>query len=395
MTDDGQIPASQPSRRAVLAGLAGVLGGAAVGTVATAGAIGAREPTVDARPDRRPVDAGVPASGAHQAGIHLPSTPQSHTFVVSADLVDATDRTFLAPLGAEILALTDSSGFDPEITPAGPGNLTVTVGIGPRVVSSLDPTLPGAAELPIFDRDGELSEADRGGDLLLSICSDEPSVLPRVARHLLTVGRATARWSQRGFRGPGDGTVVRNPLGFHDGIIVPRTPQELEEAVWIAAGAAARGCVAVVRRIRLDVDAFDAEPLARREQMIGRHLDTGAPLSGGTQDDEVNLALKTPDGYYLTPPDAHVRATHPSFTGSGLMLRRGYSFDNGGDDVGLLFVAFQQELDTFVNTQRRIDALDALAPYMAPTASASFLILPGYSASSPLGSTLAPPAAAG
>ena len=100
------------------------------------------------------------------------------------------------------------------------------------------------------------------------------------------------------------------------------------------------------------------------------------------------LRAKTEAGDYLTPARSHVRAAHPSFTGSRLMLRRGYAFGTQPDDAGLMFVCFQNELDAFVKTQHRLDELDDLMAFATPTASASFLILPGFAADRPLGATL-------
>ena len=101
--------------------------------------------------------------------------------------------------------------------------------------------------------------------------------------------------------------------------------------------------------------------------------------------DEVDLLAKTPTGEFVTPVDSHVRAAHPSFTGSGLMLRRSYGFDSGGDGSGMLFICFQSELDTFVRTQHRLDEVDALREYMTPTASGAWVILPS---TLPFGSVL-------
>ena len=78
------------------------------------------------------------------------------------------------------------------------------------------------------------------------------------------------------------------------------------------------------------------------------------------------------------------------------MLRRGYAFSNGVltlddttvDDSGLMFICFQHDLDTFVKSQQRIDDLDDLRQFTTTTASATFLILPGFSPGKPLGSSL-------
>jgi dye decolorizing peroxidase len=320
------------------------------------------------------------------------------------DLVDipaaASVRAVCARLGEAITALTAPSGTgaDPIALelPDGPGDLTVTVGVGPRFVKAVDAGLPGAEELPLFASDRGLTADRIGGDILLAAYSSNPNDADHAVRWLAgRVPEASIRWSQRLFRGPSRGTVTRNPLGFHDGIIVPHGDNELDEHVWISEGPLAGGTICVVRRLRLDSGRFRAEPETRQEAIIGRRRHDGSPVSGGGPDDEADLLAKSPDGQYLLPARSHVRAAHPSFTGSQLMLRRGYAFDDGvlSDDpdirdAGLMFTCFQRELRTFVQTQHRLDETDDLMGYVTATASASFLILPGFSPDRPLGDTL-------
>lgn len=115
--------------------------------------------------------------------------------------------------------------------------------------------------------------------------------------------------------------------------------------------------------------------------------------------DEVDLVGKRPDGAFAIPASAHVRAAHPSLVGSGRMLRRSYNFtesagpdEAGGGSLlhnkGILFTAFQRDIKTFVLTQQRMDDVDALTAFLTPTATAAFAILPGFTVSSRLGSTL-------
>jgi dye decolorizing peroxidase len=174
-----------------------------------------------------------------------------------------------------------------------------------------------------------------------------------------------------------------------DGIVVPHGDDELRENVWIASGPLAGGTICVVRKLRLDTTRFRALETAEREGIIGRTLSDGSPLSGGKPDDQVDLRAKTPEGEFLVPPRAHARAAHPSFTGSTLMLRRSYSFDDGGDDSGLLFISFQNELRVFTATQHRLDEVDDLMGFTTPLFSATFVMLPGFSADRPLGAQLA------
>jgi dye decolorizing peroxidase len=327
------------------------------------------------------------ATGRMQAGIARPATPQrfGHLLIVDVDR-ETPARDWLAALGDRILEVTTQSSED---APDGVGDLTITVGLGPTLVSGFGSALPGAGDLPAFAGDDAIATERKGGDMLLSAYAGDPGILRVVLHRLLeVVPGADVRWEQALFRGPGHGTRVRNPLGFDDGIAVPHTDEELNENVWIPDGPLAGGTICVIRRLRLRIDDFRGLPVAEQEKLIGRRRIDGAPLSGGGPDDDVNLSARTPEGEPVIDAHAHVRAAHPSFTGSRLMLRRGYAFDDGEQDAGLMFICFQQDLRTFVATQHRLDEVDALSAFSTPTASGTFLILPGFDAQHPLGSTL-------
>ncbi|MDF2492558.1 MAG: Dyp-type peroxidase [Microbacterium sp.] len=386
------------SRRGLLIGAGaglgfGVLGGGVAATVVGGTGVPASSPAPEPTRGGR-----VPSRGATQAGIARPATPQTHGLVVVADLPGVADAggalTAIAALGEAVDAATDPERADPLVLPDGVGDLTVTIGIGPRLVRMIDPALPGAAELPLFAGDASLAPDLRGGDILIAVYASDAAAIHPVADAVLTaVPEARRRWAQQGVRGAGTGTVVRNPLGYHDGVIVPRSEDELATNVWIPTGAAAGGTVAVVRRLRLDVGSFHALPPTEQDRVIGRSRRDGAPLSGGELHDDADLTAKTPEGEYRVPLRSHVRAAHPSFTGSALMLRRGYGFSNAvapgqARDDGLLFMCFQNDLDVFVRTQQRLDETDDLMRFAIPTASASFLILPGRTGAAALGSTL-------
>ena len=384
----------KPTRRGVLIGAVAATVGAVAGVSAGAAIVNPQQtdaprPDPDAAAPGAAAPAGTPvdATGANQAGIARPHTPQRFGRVRVLDLDDDDDPTaWLAAIGARILELTAGA---PEVLPDGAGDLTVTVGLGPRLVAAIDPGLPGTEELPSFAGDDSIPASARGGDLLLAAYSSDPGALVPVLDDLgLLVPAASTRWEQAAFRGPGEGTKVRNPLGFHDGVIVPHGDAELDENVWIGSGAAAGGAICVIRRLRLDAERFRALPVDEQQQIFGRRRDTGAPLSGGGPDAQIDLSARTPEGDPVIPANAHARAAHPSFTGSALMLRRGYAFDNGDGDSGLMFICFQHDLRTFVATQQRLDDVDALHDFTHATASATFLILPGFDRERPLGSTL-------
>ncbi|PWK69459.1 dye decolorizing peroxidase [Streptomyces sp. CG 926] len=335
--------------------------------------------------------APVVAAGAHQAGIDRPRQPQQHTVLTVYGLPEggAPPAGMLGRLGAVIAELS-SRAAGGRLAGMPPGDLTVTVGVGPRLVSAVDPKLPGAAELPAFARE-ERGELTWGGDLLVQICAGDPLVVGLADTSLsasLAADGCVPRWSQPGFRPAGTG-AVRNLLGFPDGIENPRSAAELAGHVWLPAGGPlAGGTIAVVRRLRIDVPEFQAQPVSGQERVIGRHRDDGSPLSGGSATDRLDLSAKTSDGRYLVPAMAHARRANSLASGGGLMLRRGYSYRNAPDDQGLLFVSHQRELRTFTATQQRLDEGDDLMRFVTATASGTFLILPGFDGRRPLGQPL-------
>lgn len=335
----------------------------------------------------------VASHGQYQAGVDRPKTPQQNALFVIVDSPSTSSEEalkMLAHLGEAIDSLTDPESHPADVLPNGPGDLVITVGIGPQLVSLIDPDLPGAEPLPGFSSDTDLDPGLSGGDVLLALYASDVTVLQSAAIHLLDlVPDASVRWSQAGHRGPGEGTVARNPFGYHDGVVVPRTDEELAKNVWIQDGPAAGGTVCVLRRLSLDTAAFRALGSEAQDAVFGRHRADGRPMSGGSTTDEVDLTARTETGDLVIPLRAHARAAHPSFTGSPLMLRRSYAFAEPDSlEEGMVFVCFQNDLDAFVRTQHRMDETDDLMNFVTTTASASFLILPGRSGDEPLGSSL-------
>lgn len=396
-------PLNGVNRRSVLAGIGGLVTGTVAGAAGWAAATSGDRPIAgqgEHASSESASTARVEPTGLHQAGMRRPETPQSHGRLLALD-VTSTDLAWLAGVGETILDLIDETHPDAAtILPDGAGDLTITVGLGPRLIAAVDPTLPGAEDLPEFVGDGAIPANRRGGDVLLAAYSSNPTILRPVLDLLAAmISNSRPRWDQRAFRGPGTGGVVRNPLGFLDGIIVPHGDEEFDRNVWIAEGPLAHGTICVIRRLRLDAGSFHARSLTDQEAVFGRRAKDGSPLSGGGPLDQVDLRAKTPDGRYLIAADAHARAAHPSFTGSELMLRRGYGFDDGTvdgvPDAGLVFVCFQRSLRTFTATQSRLDEVDALSQFVVPTGSATFVILPGFDRSAPLGAALVAIASSG
>ncbi|MBM7774753.1 dye decolorizing peroxidase [Actinokineospora baliensis] len=334
----------------------------------------------------------VPPTGRFQAGIITPSEAQTTLLAVVVDLADGADiRSLLVELGDTIRALT--AGTDARLLGSAPGDLTVTIGIGPRLVRVVDPALPGATDLPEFAGE-QIEPNDRGGDLLVQICATDVMIPPIAAAALLGQAgdRVRERWRQNGFRGTTTAvdqgrTAPRNLFGFADGIVGPHTSAQQEQDLWLPGPSpVADGTIAVIRRMSLDLPRFAALPVSAQEAVFGRRRQTGDPLSGGTIASDPDLNAKTPDGRYRIPADAHVRRAHPTAVGAGLMLRRSYS--TGEPGPGLLFISFQNDIQTFTKTLTHMTNGDALLSFTTTTASATFLVLPGFDDAHPLGSTV-------
>ncbi|MFT2016934.1 Dyp-type peroxidase [Streptomyces sp. 796.1] len=382
-----------PSRRTFLdvTGAVMAVGLAAGCTADSPGSSGS--PSRDGRaPATGAAPVAVSATGRHQAGITLPRPAQPHLLAVVADLgARVAPGPLLAELGQTIRTLT--AGSDPRLLGLAPGDLTVTVGVGPRLVRTAGAALPGTTDLPRFSRERIAPQA-RGGDLLLQVCASDALLLPVAAAALLDRAgdRVRERWRQSAHRGTdvpvGDGlTAPRNPLGFIDGIVGPHSGAEQRRDLWLAGPpAVAGGTIAVLRRMELDLPRFAALSVAEQEAVFGRRRATGVPLSGGSAAAGPELGAKTPDGRYLVPATAHARRAHATAVGVGLMLRRSYSIDQPAP--GLLFISFQNDLRTFTATLTHMENSDALLPFTTTSASATFLILPGFDAQRPLGAGL-------
>ena len=329
----------------------------------------------------------VAAYGTSQAGIDRPAVPQADLDLSVYDLDDGVSPSAaVARLGEAVADVV--AGNSARLAGTEPGDLTVTIGVGPRLVAAVDPTLPGAADLPAFARE-QIAPSDRGGDVMIQVCGGDPLAVTLASSALADAVQAaggTPRWSQGGFRRRGNDGYALNLLGFRDGIVQPK---DMAAELWLTGPQRVAGAtIAVVRRLRLSLPDFLGMSVPQQESRIGRRRDTGAPLSGGSVTTSLDLGAKTPVGSYLIPADAHARRANADVTGVGVMLRRGYNYDNGPQDQGLLFISFHRELRTFTETQYRLDESDALMEHTLATASATFLVLPGFSVRSPLGSRL-------
>ncbi|ORT53452.1 Dyp-type peroxidase [Frankia sp. KB5] len=352
--------------------------------------------------------------GAHQAGIA--TVPQAHATFLALDLREKADRDAIrrmlriltddaARLTQAEAALADS---EPELA-AVPARLTITFGFGPRLVTRAagEAAVPSwLGPLPAFGID-RLEPAWSDGDLLLQIAADDPVAVAHATRMLAKDTRSFAgvRWRQSGFRrargSEPAGTTMRNLFGQVDGTVnaAPGTA-DFDQVVWHAApsGSSATawltgGTSMVVRRIRMDLDRWDALDRSGREQVVGRFLTNGAPLTGTRERDEPDFAATTAIGFPMIPEFSHLRRARSDNEGERI-YRRSYNYDGaptGGavSDSGLVFASYQADVTAqFLPIQRRLAELDLLNEWTTPIGSAVFAIPPGTREGGFVGETL-------
>jgi len=403
-----------PSRRGFLGA---ALGG--IGVVAAGGGYGIARATAESSEPHQAAAAApkatgvVPFYGEHQAGIATPAQDRVvfAAFDLTTDDVEAV-KTLLGSWAAAAAQMTSGQliGADPETQAEAPptdtgealglpaAQLTITVGFGPSLFDKrfgLGSRRPAAlVDIPAFPTDA-LDPARGGGDLGVQACANDPMVAFHAIRNFTRIARGTAvlRWSQQGFAktsGIADPNFTgRNLMGFIDGTnnIAPKADIDLAAFVWVGDETDQPwmhgGSYLVSRRIRMHIEAWDADGIADQEGVIGRRKDSGAPLTGAHEHDTVDLAAAGPNGP-LIPVDAHIRLAAPATNGGQKILRRGYNFTDGADpltgqiDAGLFFLAYQKDVrKQFIPIQTRLSGTDALNEYIRHTSSGIFAVPPG------------------
>ncbi|MCD9153048.1 iron uptake transporter deferrochelatase/peroxidase subunit [Aeromicrobium duanguangcaii] len=405
------------SRRSALgligaAGAVGVTGGFAAGA--------ARDD------DAEPQESVVPFHGKHQSGIT--TRVQQHLYFASFDMTSTATREDLKSLLADWTDAAARLTQGREVTTEGatgggpykppddtgealglePNALTITFGFGPTLFAAdrfgLEKKRPKElVELPSFAFE-LLEDRFSGGDLCIQACADDPQVAVHAIRNLsrIAFGRAQVRWTQLGYGRTSttskSQSTPRNLFGFKDGTANVFSNDDSDLATWVWADGSdqpwlAGGSFLVARKIQMLIESWDRVRLEEQEAIVGRDKGRGAPLSGGSEFTEpdfdvVSTAARGP----AIPMDSHVRLAHPTQNGGARMLRRGYNYVEGNNDLGqlnagLFFLAFVRSPEQFVGVQRSL-AKDSLNEYIRHIGSAIFAVPGGIRAGESIGSGL-------
>ncbi|WP_105036114.1 iron uptake transporter deferrochelatase/peroxidase subunit [Cryobacterium aureum] len=417
-----------PTRGLSRRGLLGLAGASVAGI--GLGVAGDRVALV-ATPSAASASAVYPFYGSHQAGIVTPAQDRLHfaAFDVSAGttraelielLQDWTIAAAAMTAGQDIGEYGAVSGpYDapPEDTGEAQGlptaGLTITFGFGPTLFETADGVdrfglaarrPADLTPLPHFPGD-DLDTGRSDGDLCIQTCSNDPQVAVHAIRNLsrIAFGRAALRWSQLGFGRTSSTSTTqatpRNLFGFKDGTanIKAEEPDVVTDQVWVSSsdGPAwlAGGSYLVVRRIRMTIETWDRSILSEQEAVFGRTKGAGAPLSGGTEFSEPDFTLAGREDRPLIGATAHVRLAHPTKNQGVKLLRRGYNFVDGNDDLGrleagLFFISFQRSPAQFTAVQLNLAKHDALNEYIRHVGSALFAVPAGATAGSYVGAPL-------
>jgi len=390
--------------------------------------------TPDSRgPSRSIVEA---FDGPHQGGILTPL--QNHTCFVVFDLVteDGPSVVRLLKLWTEAARRLSrgqtvaSLDGNPDKPPAdsgdavglGPARLTLTFGFGSGLFEKdghdrygLRARRPAELiDLPHFNGD-QLVPGNTGGDLSIQACADDPQVAFHAVRQLARIADGTAqlRWIQNGYNAQfAAEDTPRNLMGFKDGTQNPIStrpdqvhavaggksfrPGTADDVVWVGSEGPdwmRGGSYVVARRIRMFLEHWDRTDLSFQEEVFGRRKQSGAPLTGKSEFDPIDLDAVDKDGNPIIAENAHVRLASAAANGGAEILRRSYSYNDGLSfvaerwppwrqglqyDAGLFFMCYQRDPRAgFVHIYDKMSKLDLLNQYATHVGSGLFACPPG------------------
>ncbi|MEN3312805.1 MAG: deferrochelatase/peroxidase EfeB [Actinomycetota bacterium] len=398
--------------------LQGVLGGAAAAVAANFVPAGMASAQATDYPDgcnklaSEDSTHSIPFYGSHQAGIATPQ--QTAAAFLSFDVAAGSRRELIDLFRTltERAAFLTRGGSPPAPRPGEapehrhllgatvlPDDLTVTLALGASLFDGrygLARRKPAQLETMREFAHDDLDSRITHGDLLVQLCANHRDTVGNAMLDVMrqTSGGMRLRWRIDSFRfPPRPAGIPRDWMGFKDGISNPDTtdPSQMNQAVWVQQGRAepawtAGGTYQVLRVIRMHLDKWDKVPVEEQERIFGRRKISGAPMyaTDPNASDELDpIYTNDPQGR-LTPLDCHIRRANPQTpqtAATSTILRRSFQYDQSPDEggnpnMGHTFCCFQQELDTYIAMQTRLEN-EMLVPFISPVGGGYFFAVPG------------------
>ena len=141
----------------------------------------------------------------------------------------------------------------------------------------------------------------------------------------------------------------------------------------------------------MTIETWDRTSLREQETIFGRTTGEGAPLSGGSEFTDPDFEQAGRDDAPLIDDNSHMKLAHPDTHGGAQILRRGYNFVDGNDELGrlnagLFFISFQRDPEKqFVPIQLALSRNDLMNEYVRYVGSAIFAVPPGAQSGSFIG----------
>jgi deferrochelatase/peroxidase EfeB len=369
--------------------------------------------------------------GKHQAGVTTPAQDRLHfaAFDVApgmtrGDLIELLQDWTVAAAAmtqgkeiGEFGAGVNNYDSPPEDTGEAVGlatsGLTITFGFGPTLfVSETGEDRFGIAsrqpaelkKLPHFPAD-DLNQAMSNGDICIQACANDPQVAVHAVRNLTRIafGRAVLKWSQLGYGRTSSTSTAqkteRNLFGFKDGTnnIKSEDSAAVNKSVWINHSLSTPwldgGTYLIARRIQMTLETWDRASLREQETVFGRTKNEGAPLSGGNEFTPADFSATNDQDELLIDPTSHMALAAPANNNGNALLRRGYNFIDGNDELGrlnagLFFISFQKDPQQFITVQKNLAKNDRMNEYVKHVGSGLWAIPPGIQQGSFIGASL-------
>ena len=169
-------------------------------------------------------------------------------------------------------------------------------------------------------------------------------------------------------------------MGFKDGTRNIKEKADFSEFVWVDDDQpwTRGGSYQIARKIQMNIETWDTDPVADQQAIFGRTKAVGAPLSGTREFDRPDFAATAKGGSEpVIPPTSHVSLAAPEHNGGVKILRRGYNYTDGLNqygllDAGLLFIAYVNDPQHFITLQTRLGRADRLNEYIQHIGSGVF-----------------------